>query len=138
MSADTNKAVINRFVQEVINHRNLAAIDELVADDFAEQVPFPGQGPGPEGLQYVVRLFVDAFPDMKWSIEEQIAEGEKVVSRFTWTGTQRGEFLGLAPSGRKVTVWGIVIDVVRGGKLSASRILMDAAGLMQQLGAGPA
>ena len=80
-------------------------------------------------------MLLRAFPDMHWDTEEQIAEGEKVVSRFTWTGTHRGEFLGIPPTGRKVKVWGIVIDVVRNGKFAESRILMDNVSLLQQLGA---
>ena len=95
------------------------------------------KAPGREGLRQALRLFHDAFPDMHWAVEEQVAEGEKVVTRFTWAGTHRGEFLGIAPTGRRVEVWGVVIDVVRGGRFAESRIIMDTLGLMQQLGAVP-
>jgi hypothetical protein len=71
-------------------------------------------------------------------VDEQVAEGERVVSRFTWTGTHRGSFLGILPTGKRVKVWGVVIDVVRDGQLSESRIIMDTFGLLQQLGAIPA
>ncbi len=137
MASEQNKSFIRHFVDEVINKKNLAATDTLVAGDFLEHVPLPGQGPGREGLKDAIGLFLDAFPDIHWSLDEQIAERDKVVSRFTWTGTHRGPFLGIPPTGRKVTVWGVVIDVVRGGELAESRILMDTPGLMQQLGAIP-
>lgn len=137
MTPDENKALVNRFVEESINHRDLDALDETVAEDFVEHVPLPGQGPGREGLKDAIGRFIQGFPDLQWTQEEQIAEGEKVATRFTWTGTHRGEFFGIPPTGRKVTVWGMVIDVVRGGMLAESRIIMDTLWLMQQLGVVP-
>jgi predicted ester cyclase len=98
---------------------------------------FPAKDPGRDGLKYAIRLFLNAFSDIHWVLDEQIAEGNKVVSRFTWTGTHRGPFLGIAPTGRRVQVWGVVIDVIRGSNLAESRIIMDTVGLMQQLGAIP-
>lgn len=111
---------------------------ELVAEDFVERVPFPGQGPGRDGLRHAIGIFLTAFPDIQWLLDEQVAEGETVVSRFTWTGTHRGEFLGIPPTGKPVKVWGVVMDVVRDGMLRESRIIMDTLGLLQQLGAIPA
>jgi len=137
MTPEENKQFIQRFVEETLNRQNLDAVDELVATHFIEDVPLPGQGPGRDGLKYAIGMLLDAFPDMTWAIDEQIAEGEKVVSRFTWTGTHRSAFLGIPPTHRQVTVWGVVIDVVQQGQLVESRILMDTLGLMQQLGAIP-
>ncbi len=137
MTPEENKRFMQRFVQETINQKNLDALDELVAEDFVEHVPFPGQGPGREGLRYAIATLLSAFPDMEWTVEEQIAEGQKVVSRFTMSGTHRGEFLGIAPTGKPVQVWGVVIDVVREGKFAESRIIMDMLGLMGQIGALP-
>lgn len=134
MSQD-NKEFMQRFVDEVINGKNLAAIDDMVVDDFVEHVPFPGQGPGREGLKQAISVFLAAFPDLHWTIEEQIAEGEKVVSRFSMTGTHRGEFLGIPATGRSINTWGVVIDVVRDGRFAESRIIMDTLSLMQQIGA---
>jgi steroid delta-isomerase-like uncharacterized protein len=82
-------------------------------------------------------VFHTAFPDLHWVLEEQIAEGEKVVSRFTWTGTHRGEFLGIPATGKQVKVWGVAIDVVKNGVFTQSRIIMDSVGLLRQLGAIP-
>ncbi len=137
MTGEDNKAFMRRFIEEAINRKSPDALDAMVAEDFVEHVPFPGQGPGREGLRQVLRLFHGAFPDLHWAVQEQVAEGEKVVTRFTWTGTHHGEFLGIAPTGRRVDVWGVVIDVVRGGRFAESRIIMDTLGLMQQLGAIP-
>jgi predicted ester cyclase len=97
-------------------------------------VPLPGQGPGRAGLKYAIGMLLRAFPDMKWTTDEQIAEGDKVVSRFSWTGTHQGEFLGIPPTQRKVTVWGVVIDVIRDCRFAESRLIMDTMSLMQQLG----
>ena len=137
MTPEENKQFMKYFVDETINRKNLDAIDEMVLPNFVEHVPLPGQGPGRDGLKHAIGMFLTAFPDLTWTTDEQIAEGDKVVSRFTWTGTHRGEFLGIPPTQRNVTVWGVVIDVVREGKFSESRIIMDTMGLMQQLGVIP-
>lgn len=135
--SEENKAIEGRFIEEVLNKKNLAAADELVAEDFVELDPFPGQEQGREGLKQVLRMLFAAFPDLQWTIEELIAEGDKVVNRFTWHGTHRGEFLGIPPTGRQITVKGVVIDRIAEGKIVDSRILMDNFGLMQQLGVIP-
>lgn len=134
MSLEENKKFMNSFIEEVINKQNLNAANNLVSEDFTEHVPFPGQGPGREGLKFALNSMFLGFPDMKWTVDEQIAEGEKVVSRFTWTGTHKGEFMGIPPTNKRVKVWGVVIDVVRNGLFSESRIIMDSVGLLQQLG----
>ena len=135
--SQANKAIEGRFIEEVLNNKNMAAADELVAEVFVELDPFPGQEQGREGLKQVLRMLFGAFPDMHWTVEELIAEGEKVVNRFTWRGTHRGEFLGIPPTGRQVKVKGVVIDRIVEGRIVESRILMDNFGLMQQLGVIP-
>ena len=132
-----NKKVIGRFVEEVMNQGRLERINDLVTSDFVELDPFPGQQPGREGLKAVVALFRAAFPDIHWVIEEMIAEEDRVASRFTWSGTHRGEFMGVPPTGHSVVVKGMVIDRLAGGKMVESRILLDAMALMRQLGAIP-
>ena len=135
MSTEENKALILRFIEEVLNKGNLAACDELVALDFVELDPLPGQEQGREGLKQVIAMLQSAFPDMVWTIAEQVSESDKVVSRFVWRGTHRGIFFGVLPTGRAVTVPGVVIDRLAAGKMQDSRILMDTFSLMQQLGA---
>ena len=132
-----NSAIVRRFVDEVINQGKMGSAEELVWEDVVEQVPLPGQGPGLEGLKDVLRVMRSAFPDIDFSIKEQVCEGDKVVSRFEWTGTHKAEFMGVPATGRQVRVWGVVIDRLEAGRIKDTRILMDALGLMMQLGALP-
>ena len=137
MSVDEIREVGRRFVEEVINKQNLAAADELVAENFVELDPLPGQAQGREGLKQILAMLFAAFPDLHWSVEEDAAEGEKLWSRFTWRGTHRGDFLGVPATGNQVEVNGVVIDRIVEGKMVDSRILMNELSLMQQLGVIP-
>lgn len=94
-------------------------------------------GAGLEGLKDILRHMRAAFPDLKFSIKEQITEGDKVASRFEWTGAHQGEFMGVPATGHPVRVWGIVIDRFEAGRIKDTRIIMDTLGLMIQLGAIP-
>ena len=132
-----NSAIVRDFVEETINQGRIDLTERFVWDDVVEQVPFPGQGPGVEGLKDVLRGMRAGFPDIHFAIEEQIAEGDKVLSRFEWTGTHRGDFLGVPATGRPVKVWGMVIDRLVDGRIKETRIIMDALGLMMQLGVFP-
>lgn len=133
----TRSDIVRQFIERVLNAGEFDATDEYFWSDMVEEVPLPGQGPGVEGLKDVLRGLRLSFPDMHWIVEEQVESGDKVVSRFTWTGTHRAPFLGVPASGRSVTVWGIVIDKFEGPKIRSTRIIMDALGLMAQLGAFP-
>ncbi len=115
MSESGNRVVVQRFLEEVINQGRLEQADEIVAEDFVELDPLPGQKQGREGLKEVIGMLRAAFPDMHWVVDEMIAEGEKVVTRFTWTGTQQGTFMGIPATGRGVVVKGVVIDRIVGG-----------------------
>jgi steroid delta-isomerase-like uncharacterized protein len=137
MSESGNRAVVQRFLEEVVNQGRLEQANEIVAEDFVELDPLPGQRQGREGLKDVIGMLRTAFRDMHWVVDEMIAEGEKVVTRFTWTGTQQGTFMGIPATGRSVVVKGVVIDRIVGGMMTDSRILMDTMGLMQQLGVIP-
>lgn len=132
-----NKAVISMFVEEVINQGRLERADDLVAADFVELDPLPGQQQGRDGLKEVIGGIRAAFPDIHWVLDEMVAEGDKVVSRFTWTGTHRGVFFGIPATGKNISVKGVVIDHVVAGKMVDSRILMDSLSMLQQLGAIP-
>ena len=137
MSTQENREIIRQFVDEVLNQGRVDAAGNYFWEDMVEQVPLPGQGPGLAGLQDVLRTMRAAFPDMQWKVLEQIAEDDKVVSRFEWTGTHRGAFLGIPATGRSVTVWGVVIDRLQDGKVQDTRLIMDTLGLLMQLGAIP-
>jgi steroid delta-isomerase-like uncharacterized protein len=132
-----NVAVVARFLEEVINQGRLEQADELVAVDFVELDPLPGQRQGREGLKEIIGMMRAAFPDIHWVVDETVASGDKVVTRFTWTGTHRGTFLGVPATGRSVNVKGVVIDRLVGGKMKDSRILMDNLTMMQQIGVIP-
>ena len=136
--SQTNKETLLAFVEEVINQARYERLNDLVLENFVELDPLPGQQQGREGLKDVLVAFRAGFPDLHWAIEEMIIEGDKVVTRFTWTGTHRGAFLGIPATGSSVAVKGVVIDRLEGGKMADSRILMDTLGLMQQLGVIPA
>lgn len=133
-----NTAVIRQFVDEVLNRGHIDGAGRFLWEDLVQHVPFPGQGPGLSGFQDMMREARVAFPDIYWSVEEQMTDGDRVLTRFVWTGTHSGPFLGIAPTGRRVTVWGMVIDQIVAGRIKESRFLMDTLGLMTQLGAIPA
>jgi steroid delta-isomerase-like uncharacterized protein len=137
MAAEENKAVIASFVEEVINQGRLERVDDLVAVDFVELDPLPGQQQGREGLKQMISAFRAAFPDIHWVIEEMVGEGDKIFSRFTWHGTHRGEFFGVLATGKQVTVKGMVVDRLVAGKMAESRIQMDGLSMMRQLGVIP-
>jgi steroid delta-isomerase-like uncharacterized protein len=133
----TNASLVSQFIDEVLNGGNIEATGKYFHEDVVEQVPLPGQGPGLSGLKDVLRGLRTAFPDMRWIVEEQVEEGTKVVTRFVWSGSHRAEFFGVPATGRRVSVWGMVVDRFVDGKIKETRILMDALGLMAQMGAFP-
>jgi len=136
MSED-NKAHIREFIDRVLTAGEIDATGDYFYDDMVEEVPLPGQGPGLEGLKETLTRIRQAFPDMHWSIEEQMAEDNRVLTRFLWSGTHQGEFLGIPATNRAVQVWGMVIDRFEGRKVKSTRILMDTLSMMQQLGVVP-
>ncbi len=137
MSAEENKALVRRFVNEILNQGNMALAPELVAEDYVELDPFPGQQPGRVGLIEAIIMMRTAFPDLHWTIEELVAEGQKVASYGIWRGTHQGVFLGIPPTGKQVTVPCMTCDACVDGKLKESRLLMNLMSLMQQLGVVP-
>ena len=139
MSTEEHKAIARRFVEEVINRQNVAVIDEIIAPDFIEhdELP-PGTLPGPEGQKQYIGMFLAAFPDLHVTIEDLVAEGDKVVLYQTFRGTHRGEFMGTAPTGIQVTFPGVDIVRLAGSRFVEHWSVIDALGLLQQLGAVPA
>ena len=138
MSAEQNKATFRRMVDEVFNRGNLDLIDEILTSNFAEREELPPGFPsGGEGVKQLTKVLRSAFPDFKATIEDMIAEGDKVVVRMTWKGTHQGEFLGVPPTGKRVSFG--VIDIVRfeGGKFAEHWGLWDSTKMMQQIGAAP-
>ena len=138
MSIEENKALMRRFYEE-ISKGNLAVVDELTAVDFVDHSPFvPGLAPGRQGTLELFTMIRAAFPDLRITAEDMVAEGDKVVARVTMSGTHRGEFMGIAPTGKQITVGIIEILRIAGGKMVEHWNVVDSLGMMQQLGAVPA
>lgn len=138
MSIEQNKAVFRQIVEEIFNQGNISLFDELVAPDFIEHEELPPGIPvGREGAKVLFTQLRSAFPDFKAEIEDLIAEGDRVVVRMKWTGTHEGEFMGIPPTGRSISIE--VIDIVRfeDGKFVEHWGIMDNMGMMQQLGVVP-
>jgi steroid delta-isomerase-like uncharacterized protein len=134
--SESARALLHRFIDEVINGRDLdRALAELVAEDFVEQNPLPGQGPGRAGLGEVLAGMFAGFPDLRWDVQETVVEADRVASVSFWTGTHRGDFLGIPASGHKVKVEAWNLDRFQDGQLTESRIILDVLGLLTQLGA---
>lgn len=139
MSTEQNKALVRQMVEEIFNRGNMSRADEFLAPDFVEREELPPGIPRDrEGVKQLTAMLRSAFPDFKATIDDIVAEGDKVVIRQTWSGTQKGEFMGVPPTGKSVSFG--VIDIIRiaGGKAVEHWGQMDSMGLMQQLGAIPA
>ena len=138
MSEDANKALVRRFYEE-IDAGNLDAMDELVAEDYIDHSPppFPGLASGREGLKQAFEIFWKATPGHH-VIEDQIAEGDKVVTRLRGRATFTGEILGIPPNGKVVEITGLSIHRIADGKLVEHWANADLHSFMQQLGALPA
>jgi steroid delta-isomerase-like uncharacterized protein len=137
MSESDNKAVVRRFYDDVLNRRNADLLDELAVEDYIEHDPFPGQGNGRADLKARVGMFFNAFNPLHFTIEDVIAEGDKVVVRWTNAGTDSGGFMGAPATGREFGIAGIDIHVVRDGKLAEHWHVVDLLKQMQQLGMIP-
>jgi len=138
MSTEENKALVREVVEEVFNKKNLAVADRAYARDYVGYDPAtPEPIRGPEGVKKDISAYHAAFPDLRFTIEDQIAEGDRVVSRFRCTGTHRGELMGISPTGKRAEVTGISIVRIAGGRIAEEWNAWDALGLMQQLGAVP-
>jgi steroid delta-isomerase-like uncharacterized protein len=138
VSVEENKALARRWVEDLFNAGNLEVADEIIAQDHVHHDPtLPDIPPGPEGQKQVVNLYRGAFTNAHISIEDQVAEGDRVVTRWTSSGTHQGELMGLAPTGNHVRITGITINRVSDGKIVESWTNYDALGMMQQIGAIP-
>jgi steroid delta-isomerase-like uncharacterized protein len=137
---EQNKQVALRFTEQIWNNGNLDQIGEFVATNHKNHptASAPDFGQGLQAFSQLVSMYRTAFPDTKLTIEDQIAEGDLVVTRWTASGTHRGELFGVPPTGNQVKVTGIFIDRISDGKIVESWGEYDALGMMQQVGAIPA
>lgn len=133
---DRNKAIYRRYIQQVFNEGRVDLLDELLAPSYVYHEAPPGTLPGADGIKQVVSMFRAAFPDLEITIDDQIAEDDKVCSRATTRGTHQGEIFGIHATGKVVTMTGITIVRIVEGRITDSWVKNDVMGLMNQLGAG--
>jgi len=141
VSAEENKALLQRAYEQIFNRGNLDQIEEFVSADLVDhETPPPGMEglEGIEVLRQFVKVFRDAFPDLRFTAEDMIAEGDKVAARYAMRGTHQGEFMGVAPTRNRIEVTGIDIVRFEGGKMVEHWANSDELGMMQQLGDIPA
>ena len=137
MTTEDNKAIVRRFVEEVQNQGNLALVDELAAPSFVNHSAPPGIPSDREGSKQLAHMFRSAFPDGTMTIEEMLAEGDKVVTRKTFRGTHTGELMGILPTGKQVTIGLIEIVRLADGRVVEHWLEADNLGMLQQLGVIP-
>ncbi|MFQ6059407.1 MAG: ester cyclase [Anaerolineae bacterium] len=137
MATEENKALVRRLIEEAWNKGNLAVIDELLSPDYVLHFAAPGATPDREGYKQAVSMHHTAFADFRLTIEDMVAEGDKVVIRWTIRGTHKGEYIGIAATGKEVTMTGISIRRIEGGKIMEEWLESDMLGLMQQMGVVP-
>ena len=134
---EENKVVFRRYVEELGNEGNLDLADEFFDRYLAHQSDGSVLERGPEDVKGFMREFRDAFPDFHCTIEDQIAEGDRVVTRWRMRGTHEKEFRGIAPTGNKLDITGIGIFRFSDGKVVESWDNFDQLGMMRQLGVIP-
>ena len=136
MSTEENKALARRLFEEVLNQKNVALIDEFYSPNYVEHTP---NGPvhGTEAYKQYLMMYFTAFPDAHYTIEDQIAEGEKVMTRWSVRGTHQGPLMGIPPTGKNSTVTGMSIGRREGGKIVEAWTEFDTLGMLQQLGVIP-
>ncbi|MBI4284274.1 MAG: ester cyclase [Chloroflexi bacterium] len=134
--SEQTKAAVRRFL-EFFDKGDLARVSDVATADFVDHNPMPGQSAGIEGLKQMLAMARAAFPDLHTTIEDMVAEGDKVAVMNTLHGTHKGEFMGIAPTNKKVAVTGIDILRIAGGKVAERWGYMDESGMMRQLGIAP-
>ena len=127
------RELVRRLHVALLEERDPAVVDDFFAADFVSHNNPPGFPPGVDGVKRFFAMFRDAFPDVSVEIDEIVADGDRVAVATTFTGTHDGELMGVAPTGRRVSVTGIDILRVAGGKIAEHRGLTDIVGLMRQL-----
>jgi steroid delta-isomerase-like uncharacterized protein len=135
-NAEENKALVLRHWEEVVSKGKLDLIDEIFAPDFVAHEADQDIR-GPEGVRQFILMLRAAFPDLQVTVEDVLAEGDKVVQRWHGHGSHQGELMGLPPSGKRISVAGMTISRFEEGKVAEEWELYDMMGMMQQLGALP-
>ena len=137
MSTEQNKSIVRRWVEEGWNKGNMAIVDQIYAPNFTQHEPAPETIKNSEALKHYVNAYLTAFPDLNLSIEDLIAEEDKVVWRFKSSGHQNGPFMGIPATGKTGNITGIVIFRLENSRIVEAWVNIDALGLLQQLGVIP-
>jgi predicted ester cyclase len=138
MSTEDNKAALRQFYNDAVNNKNTAAIDKFIAVKSVDHNAIPGMAAGLAGVQQLFAMYFAAFPDLHFTVEDMIAEGDRVVARLSISGTQQGSFMGIPPTGKHITITATDTNRIVNGQSVEHWIDMDSLGLMQQLGVIPA
>ena len=136
MSADS-EALVRRFFEEFCNGRRAEVADEIIAPDFVSHGPQAPPATGPEGVKARVAVYQDAL-DGHWQVDELFSAGDRVVARWTGSGTHRAELMGVEPTGKSISVEAMSVFRIADGKIAEEWTVWDALGLLQQVGAVPA
>jgi len=134
MGTQENKVSATRFLEEVVNRGNVAVIDELSGADFVDHQAPPGVPPNKDGIKIFITIFRAAFPDLHYTLDDSIAEGDRVVQRTTAHGTMKGDFMGMPASGKSATWSEIHITRFENGKAVEHWAVVDQLGMLAQLG----
>jgi steroid delta-isomerase-like uncharacterized protein len=137
MPTEENKRILRRFFTEVFEQGNLAVIDEIFSPTWVNIDPSLPPFKGLDGARQLVSMFRTAFPDLKGGLEDTLAEGNRVAGRFSFTGTHKGELMGIKPTGKHVTLTGTGFFQIENGKILKNQVNFDALGMLQQLGVVP-
>ena len=137
MSIEQNKTIARQFFEDAYNTGNVDLLEQLLAPTYVDEKAPPGTPVGPQGIAQVITMFRRAFPDLRFTIEDQIAEGDRVATRYTFRGTQQGELMGIPPTGKQVSIGGVSIYRITDGKMQQAWIEYDMLGMLQQLGVVP-
>lgn len=134
MDASALKTIVRSLFDEVLNRGRFKLIDDCVADDFVEHNPAPGQGPGREGMKQRIRALREAFPDVKFVVDEIVGENDVVAVRYRWEGTHSATFLGIPATGRRAAVRGMDFYRFKNGRVAERWDNMDELSMLTQLG----
>jgi steroid delta-isomerase-like uncharacterized protein len=135
--SEENKAVVHRWV-EAFNEGNLDAVDELVTDSYIRHDPNAPEVRGPEEEKRLIVMYRSAFPDLHFTVEDMVAEGDKVATRIGISATHRGELLGIPPTEKQLAFTAMELYRIANGKIDEQWVNVDTLGMMQQIGAIPA